>query len=136
MATPTWAKVQFGEVVGFVHAGYLGQDGGMTTTSGAQLGIECIGTEPFWHMTFDTDNMVRMTMTGGTAAPVPVGPKGFSPTATGYPYAFNAAPYSGEVTFEICSDDMSDTIYPMSIHLTAPGDQGTPIRAYGCCSLH
>jgi uncharacterized membrane protein len=102
---------------------------------GFQLGVECIGTEPFWRITFDTDNMVRMTMVGEVAAPVPLTSTAFSPTATGYPYVFDATPYSGEVNLEICSDGMSDNTYPMSIQLTTPNSQGAAMAVQGCCRL-
>lgn len=135
MATAAWAKVQIGDVIGFAHTDYLTRGGGTTNMYGFQLGIECIGTEPFWGMTFDTDNMVRMTMVGQVAAPVPLTSTSFSPMATGYPYAFNARPYSGEVNFEICSDGMSDNIYPMSIQLTTPNEGGAMMQVQGCCRL-
>lgn len=131
MATAKWAKVQIGDVMGFAHADYLTRGGGTTNMYGFQLGIECIGTEPFWSMTFDTDTMVRMTMIGQVADPVPLTSTSFS----GYPYAFYAAPYSGEVSFEICSDGMSDNIYPMSIQLTTPDEGGAMMQVQGCCRL-
>jgi uncharacterized protein YraI len=135
MATATWAKVQIGDVIGFAHADYLTRGGGTTNMFGFQLGVECIGTEPFWRITFDTDNMVRMTMVGEVAAPVPLTSTAFSPTATGYPYVFDATPYSGEVNLEICSDGMSDNTYPMSIQLTTPNSQGAAMAVQGCCRL-
>jgi uncharacterized protein YraI len=135
MATANWAKVQLGDVVGFAHADYLSRGGGTTNMFGFQLATECIGTEPFWHMTFDTDNMVRMTMVGETAAPAPLNTTNFSPTATGYPYAFDAAPHAGQVDFEICSDGMSDSVYPMSIQMSTPAGDGTMMQVNGCCRL-
>ncbi|MBR9844180.1 MAG: SH3 domain-containing protein [Rhodobacteraceae bacterium] len=135
MATAKWAKVQVGGVVGFAHAGFLTRGGGMTNNYGLQLGTECIGTEPFWRMTFDTDNLVRMTLMGQATAPAPILSATFSATPTGYPYSFDAAPYSGQVNFEICSDGMSDNIYPMSIRLNTFDATGAPMVARGCCRL-
>lgn len=138
MATAHWAKVQVGQTIGFAHADYLSRGGGTTNMTGFQLGTECIGTEPFWRMTFDTDNMVRMTMMGEAAQAAPLRATTFSATPTGYPYSFNAAPYSGEVNMGLCSDGMSDNIYPMSITLSvpnAPGAPGAPMVVNGCCRL-
>lgn len=135
MATAKWAKVQVGDVVGFAHAGFLTRGGGMTNNYGLQLGIECIGTEPFWRMTFDADNLARMTMMSQHTVPAPIRSATFSATPTGYPYNFDAPPYSGQINFEICSDGMSDNIYPMSIWLNAPDTTGTPMFVQGCCRL-
>lgn len=135
MATTTWAKVQLGDVVGFAHTDYLTRGGGTTNMFGFQLGTQCIGTEPFWHMTFDTDNMVRMTMMGEAAQAASLGSTTYSATPTGYPYNFDAAPYVGQVNMEICSDGMSDTSYPMSINFTAPNSSGAPVVLNGCCQL-
>lgn len=135
MASGAWAKVQLHNTVGFAHTGYLERGGGTTTMTGFQLGLECIGTEPFWNMTFGVDNMVRMNLMGNSAAAVPLTSTSVSPTSTGYSSHFAAAPYSGQINHEICSDGMSDNTYPMSILLNGPNAVGDPMVAHGCCQL-
>lgn len=135
MASGKWAKVQLGDTIGYAHMNYLKRGGGTTNMFGFQLDTECIGTEPFWRMTFDTDNMVRMTMMGEVATAAPLTTTTYSQTPTGYRYTFDAAPYSGQVNMEICSDGMSDNTYPMSILLTTPNTDGTPYTVHGCCRL-
>lgn len=136
MATNDWAKVQIGKTEGFAHIRYLRRGGGTTNNYGFQLGLNCIGTEPFWNMQFNTNQTVVYSIAGQTAAPVPLQSTSFSANSpTGYPYSFVAQPYSGQVNMEICSDGMSDNTYPMSITINAVSETGAPMIVNGCCRL-
>ncbi len=135
MATANWARVQLQDTVGYAHIRFLKRGGGTTDSNGFQLGLNCIGTEPFWNMQFNTNGTVDYSIAGQTAAPVPLIATGAAASSTGYPFTFNAAPYWGQINTEICSDGMSDNLYPMSIMITAPNEIGTSMNANGCCRL-
>lgn len=53
----------------------------------------------------------------------------------GYPYDFDASPYSGTIGSQSCSDGMSDINYSMAVSLIKPyGSPGTEML-YGCCKV-
>ena len=135
MASGNWAKVKIQDTIGFAHMNFMTRGGGTTTPTGLQLGIECLGTEPFWHMSIATDSSVTYTTNGQTTAPVALQSATPSTSQTGYPYGFMATPFSGQIDMQICSDGMSDDTYPMSATINAFNEFGAPMVALGCCRL-
>ncbi|WP_428545583.1 SH3 domain-containing protein [Profundibacter sp.] len=129
-----WAKVTIGQNIGYVKASYLTQGGGVTTSSGMQLGLNCNGAEPFWNLQIATDWTMTYSAMGGSpqvsslqlANPSPSGP---------YPFQLSdGGQLNGTLSAQICSDGMSDITYPWKILLNAPMS-GSMQALNGCCTL-
>lgn len=138
MASSTWAKVSFGQSVGFVNIGFLARNtgGGATTVNGFQMGIICQGTEPFWTLDIAEDRTVTFNSLINGQAPLASLQQTTPSSLTGsYPFTFSAPPYSGVVKAEYCTDGMSDIQYPWSIILNKPSQNGGTETVYGCCRL-
>jgi uncharacterized protein YgiM (DUF1202 family) len=135
MASPRWAKVTVGQTVGYVNAAYLTRGGGVTTSSGLQMNLICRGTEPFWTLEIAADRSVNYTMMGGSEQTSALNQASPSAMTGGYPYTIAAQPVSGIIDQRMCSDGMSDIVYPWSIVLNAPNEAGNMMTAHGCCTL-
>lgn len=129
-----WAKVTIGQNIGYVKASYLAQGGGITTSSGMQLGLNCNGAEPFWNMQIATDRTMTYTAMGG--APLVSSLQAANPSQSGpYPFQFSdGGQLNGTLSAQICSDGMSDITYPWKILLNAPMS-GSMLALNGCCTL-
>lgn len=129
-----WAKVTIGQNIGYVKASYLTQGGGVVTSSGMQLGLNCNGAEPFWNMQIATDRTITYTAMGG--APLVSSLQAANPSQSGlYPFQFtDGGQLNGNLSAQICSDGMSDITYPWKILLNAPMN-GSMQALNGCCTL-
>lgn len=129
-----WAKVTIGQSIGYVKASYLAHGGGVTTSNGMQLGLNCNGAEPFWNLQIAADRTMTFTAMGG--APQVSSLQHANPSATGfYPFQFSdSGQLSGTLSAQICSDGMSDITYPWKILLNAPMS-GSMRVLNGCCTL-
>lgn len=140
-ASGNWVQITLNGQIGYVSATYLtrgpesgGESGGGTSAAGFPLGITCNGTEPFWTFTIAQNRAVQFNSLNDGAAP---GTYMSLSTATngGYPYNFDASPYSGTIRSQACSDGMSDTNYPLAITLIKPSGNGGTQTLYGCCTM-
>ena len=129
-----WAKVTIGQNIGYVKASYLTQGGGVVTSDGMQLGLNCNGAEPFWNMQIATDRTITYTAMGG--APLVSSLQSANASQSGpYPFQFSdGGQLSGTLSAQVCSDGMSDIIYPWKILLSAPMS-GSMRALNGCCTL-
>jgi uncharacterized protein YgiM (DUF1202 family)/uncharacterized membrane protein len=131
-----WAKVSVGENVGFVNASFLTRGGGVQTAEGMQLGLSCGGTEPFWTLNIDTNGAIAYDSLVGGAEPVTtLTSVSASPGSNVYPFNFAAAPYSGVLSQQVCSDGMSDIQYGWGLTLIKPNPNGGWVTLNGCCAL-
>lgn len=129
-----WAKVTIGQNVGYVKASYLTAGGGVTTSTGMQLGLNCNGAEPFWNLQIAADR--TMTFRGMGESPQVSSLQSASPAPSGtYPFQFtDSGQLSGTLSAQICSDGMSDITYPWKILLNAPMSSSM-LALSGCCTL-
>jgi len=135
MGAPDWAEIYIDNSIGYVDAHYLTRGGGVTTSSGLQMNLMCLGAEPFWSLDVDQDRTVTYTLAGSAPLNAALNQATASTLTGGYPYIFGAQPMSGVINQELCSDGMSEITYPWSITLNAPNEAGNMMTANGCCRL-
>lgn len=131
-----WVKVAVGERVGFVNGKFLRRGGGVQTQSGMQLGLTCIGTEPFWSLDINADQTVRYSSPlAGAEQNLSLTLVSPSPVTNTYPFNFATTSYSGVLSQQICSDGMSDSQYGWGVSLIKQNTSGAWETLNGCCSL-
>lgn len=152
MATGDWAYVDTGVTAGYVNFRYLANLAPSTNWNGAPqpsvgqspnrrfngmvIGIDCQGTEPYWTLDIANDRTVSYNqLIGGASPPAMLLQATPSSSTGGYPFAFNAAPFSGTINAEQCTDGMSDVAYNMSLVLQVPNQSGGVNVLYGCCNV-
>lgn len=138
MANADWAEVQYGQNTGYVNIGFLMRSTGGNsshTLNGFPLGLTCHGTEPFWTLEIADDRTVTYTSLIDGQAPLASLVQTTPAAGGGYPYAFAAGAYTGQLSQQSCSDGMSDTSYSMRLILTVTGQNGGVETLYGCCNM-
>jgi len=140
-----WGRVNAGERAGWASMRFLARQPGQTaadwSNSLAPATLRCFGTEPFWDVmlypggTFEYTDPFRRDgapLTGSytpLASTASTGKRGFFAVADAPPTWL-----TGIISFEICSDGMSDQDYGLALDLV----QGEPTAgrlASGCCRL-
>lgn len=136
-ASGSWVQVTFNAQIGYVNSKYLVRTGanGPQTSNGFPLGITCMGTEPFWTLTIAQDRTVEYTSLIDGADTITSLTQTTPSVGGGYPFDFVAAPYSGTLNSQACSDGMSDNAYTMAIKLFNPGQNGSSPYLYACCNV-
>lgn len=140
-----WGRVNAGEQAGWTSMRFLARQPGQTAADWANglapTTLRCYGTEPFWDVVLQPDGTFAYTdpfRRDGTpmagrytplASASSTNKRGFFAVADAFP-----AWFSGILTFEICSDGMSDQDYGISLDL-AQGDPTGGFVAHGCCRL-
>jgi uncharacterized protein YraI len=146
-ASGNWVQVTQNGQIGYVNASYLtrdiesggesgGESGSGTSASGFPLGITCRGTEPFWTFTMALNRAVQYNSLIDGPEPVTYMVLSTASSGGGYPYDFNASPYSGTISSQSCSDGMSDITYSMGITLVKPSANGSTETLFGCCNVN
>ncbi|OYW49141.1 MAG: hypothetical protein B7Y36_12820 [Novosphingobium sp. 28-62-57] len=81
---------------------------------GIPVRFRAIGTEPFWSVQMEDGLMTYATpeMPEGETVPVTMEQAGLAQV---YSATIDGTPMELEVTRKVCSDGMSDTVYPMSV---------------------
>ncbi len=127
-----WVKVLVDGQEGYLHSQGATPGGGATTTEGMQVGLSCAGTEPFWTYQINTDGTTVFEDVGSQGAPIASTMNQIN--GTSYPYTFQAGPITGQLNNQVCSDGMSDNLYPweLLLNVTLNGSQQT---VQGCCTL-
>ncbi|MGR3712909.1 MAG: SH3 domain-containing protein [Shimia sp.] len=128
----TWGQVNAGETAGWVALRYLSRHEDNPDYTLAQA-LTCHGTEPFWSAEMIQGQRVRFsTPSGDYETPG----AGLMITASGRPGLW-ALPYGESVAMvrrEICSDDMSDQQFGLSVAIFKRHGGETSVLS-GCCSI-
>jgi len=140
-----WGRVNAGEQAGWASMRFLARQPGQSAADWAYglapVTLHCFGTEPFWGLTLRPGGAFEFTdpfqgdgtPVAGSFAPLAssasTGKRGFFATITGHPTWL-----SGVISFEICSDGMSDQDYGLALDL-ARGDPTSGRLDAGCCRL-
>ncbi|MGB0959788.1 MAG: hypothetical protein ACPGVK_06000 [Halocynthiibacter sp.] len=124
-----WAELSAREGVGYASARYLEQAVLPKTAEGLPLGLSCFGTEPFWGFEIRHDGSLFFERVDDTAVLDDVQRVGSG--VAGYPYRLQGADISAVLNSEICSDGMSDRLYPWRVDVSV-ADRGT---FRGCCRI-
>jgi uncharacterized membrane protein len=134
-----WAQVNTDGATGFVALRFLNRQVG-ADWGALEQPLQCIGTEPFWSLTYDPANGMAILSdpeTQGRNAVVSAIWQNslYRPTAA---FAFGGAGFDGIATLRgaICSDGMSDTAYGIAVDLFLRDPSGASMGAFGgCCSM-
>ncbi|MCB1338282.1 MAG: SH3 domain-containing protein [Maritimibacter sp.] len=140
-----WGRVNLSETTGWVSMAFLARQPGQgydDWLSGlAPRGLDCFGTEPFWSLALGADGTLVLTdpfvddgsPRPGAYVPVPrsagAAPRGFQ----GW-MADDATGLTGILSFEICSDGMSDALYGLALDLVHQSPARLRLDG-GCCRL-
>lgn len=127
-----WGRVLTGEGTGWVNMRYLATRTDVWEPGKLPQGFACLGTEPFWSLSFDAGGMVFSTPETKTAPQ-----KVTAIHDTGVFRDPTRAVTAGEMvlvaTPQICSDGMSDRLFGLRATLLRTGDH--PAMWSGCCSV-
>ena len=133
-----WAMITYEAGVAWVGSSYLSASAptpeptpSAQISAGFPLNMHCRGTEPFWTMDIDPNGTVGYNSLIHGAAPLTT----LTQTTGTSPFSFVAAPYSGVIETQQCSDGMSDAVYAMSLALNVPLQSGGMETRYGCCNF-
>ena len=127
-----WVRVLVDGQEGYLHSQGATPGGGATSAEGMQVGLACAGTEPFWTYQINTDGTTVFENVGSQEAPQVATMNNI--WGSSYPYAFQAGSISGQISNQVCSDGMSENLYPWEILLNVTLN-GSLQTVQGCCSL-
>lgn len=127
-----WAQVNTGEQSGWVSSRFLAYRTDVWEEGKLPAGFSCYGTEPFWNLKPEGDELVLSTPERNRDAR-----KIQAVLDTGvfrHPMrAIVAEAMTVTAAPELCSDGMSDRIYGLNAHVILQGE--TPRMLSGCCSI-
>ena len=140
-----WGLVNKEERAGWTAMRFLARQPGQMAADWASglapRALDCFGTEPFWGLSLRPGGTFEFTdpfqgdggALAGTYVPLATsassGKRGLFATIAGYP-----AWLTGIISFETCSDGMSDQLYGLGLDLARGDPTGGRLDA-GCCSL-
>lgn len=140
-----WGRVNLAETTGWVSMSFLARQPGQGYDDWmvglAPRALDCFGTEPFWSLALGTDGALTLTdpfdgdgsaRAGGYVA-IPrssgAGPRGFQGWMSD-----NSTGLTGILSYEICSDGMSEGLYGLTLDLVRQSPAQLRLDA-GCCRL-
>lgn len=129
-----WVRIGFDEKTGWVNQKFLAFSGSKRALSRP---LECVGTEPFWHLIVDPSGLATFESMGGDTKPIwvtsmqeAVGQR--SVWGLNFHGSDPKAPSSGFLSKSgTCSDGMSDHTYAYELFLSL----GSQTALKGCCDL-
>ncbi|MCB1517983.1 MAG: SH3 domain-containing protein [Hyphomicrobiaceae bacterium] len=131
-----WAHVSTGESDGYVSTSYLSAvDLPMLGQSGLPQSLVCAGTEPFWSLRFNENEMLMQDMAEDPQVYVITETRTLGNVGTYASYVIGGKDSQAAVAIvsnRICSDGMSDRSYSREIALLFLGSGGTASYS-GCC---
>lgn len=127
-----WGQVNAGEQSGWVSLRFLAEQPGVWERGALPSSFRCVGTEPFWNVAADGDDLIMSTPeTERDARPV------HATMDTGIPAdptrAVQAEGMTLVATPDACSDGMSDRAFGLRALLILQGDN--PQMLTGCCTV-
>jgi len=131
--TANWGRIGTGEGGGWVSMAYLERR--YLGETGMAEGMRCLGTEPFWSLTFSGGEATWSTP--GTERTFPVAADRSLPSSAAHVYGWSATgdePLSGVIVATACSDGMSDRPYGWQTGLVRRTSAGVELLS-GCCTL-
>lgn len=128
-----WAYISRGEMSGWVAFRFLQRQRTVKTSLGLPPTLRCFGTEPFWTITFNVDDITLSRPEGDATFPILSTSPSLENAAvnvTGFllNWMHDERRVRAHILPGLCSDGMSDTIY--GLHYV-----DTFMPNSGCCSL-
>ncbi len=137
--TGQWGRLTWQDTDGWVAMRYLEQVRLPTIgNTSLPVGLQCVGTEPFWSMSLETSNTLQLSLHPDTALDATVESAVSSINYLDFPVAIIANVDDLNITTIInpltCNDGMSDKQYGWEVDvLTTTGNTSTLVS--GCCSM-
>ncbi len=134
MARDGWAHVTIEDQAGWVSMRFLERvEVGRHNASGLPVGLQCGGTEPFWHLSI-TDDAVAFSALGAMPEDQSFGIEHVARAhSIGFPAWFDLSD-GASAWFEprMCSDGMSEIAHGWTAHIVIEAEAG-PYLYSGCC---
>jgi uncharacterized membrane protein len=128
-----WGRIGLPEGAGWVSLAYLERR--YLGEAGMADGMRCVGTEPFWSLSFSGGEATWATPEGERSFPVASDRSVPSSEAHVYGWAASASEaLSGAIVATACSDGMSDRPYGWATGIVRQTDAGVELFS-GCCTL-
>jgi len=132
-----WGRVNVGERSGWVAMRFLARQNGTWVAGGVPRALSCYGTEPFWSLGMDDDDVV-WSMPGATTVLENVEVLGGEITGDvrrGLAGSDDGVGLHAIISPDTCSDGMSDLAFGLTaaIILYEVGARARLLR--GCCSI-
>jgi uncharacterized membrane protein len=80
--------------------------------------ITAVGTEPFWSFSLSGNTATRSEIGMTTGGVVTSTYTDITQTTSGSMFVYSGTDFTALANFELCSDGMSDTTYPLTIQAT------------------
>ncbi len=131
----TWGKVSAGEGNGWASLTYLTEL--PLPDEGIPPGMSCVGTEPFWSITFHVDTADFSDPTGAWSNLPMVAARSGLPwgsAAFGFDIETPTGQTNGIIDAAQCSDGMSDREFGWKVTVLRQQSHGAALE-HGCCTL-
>lgn len=130
--TGKWARILHEEGSGWIAARFLNATPYKTTHAGVPLGLMCIGTEPFWSLSLNTDQTLTFEQPSFGRRTLNSTWSTRSVNSGGAVYGIANQDVQAILRRASCSDGMSDRIYGWEVDVLTNGAE-QPTLLSGCC---